>query len=111
MLVDCQGMLVCFRVQESAYTCVVHTVGKVVSQCAVGEKLFENITAASALNKLREMLTRLGVAEACCYRTHDLRRGHAKDLQLSGDFDIELKCFHVLVLRGAPLREILMMGE
>eukprot|EP00973_Karenia_brevis_P068051 9467458-Karenia_brevis.AAC.1 len=41
------------------------------------------------------MLGRLQVPEAHLYATHDFRRGHAKDLQLS----------------GAPLSEILEAGR
>ena len=41
------------------------------------------------------MLHALGIQNASAYRTHDLRRGHAKDLQLS----------------NAPLSVILRAGE
>jgi len=53
------------------------------------------ITPAAALAALREMLAGIGVVGASEYRCHDLRRGHALDLQLS----------------GAPLWEILAAGE
>ena len=44
---------------------------------------------------LRTQLQALGVKDALRYRTHDFRRGHAKDL----------------VAAGASLREILNAGE
>jgi hypothetical protein len=42
------------------------------------------VTATSALAALRQMLAVLKVSRASEHRTHDLRRGHAKDLQMSG---------------------------
>ena len=45
---------------------------------------FQGITPLNALKILRVMLGLVGVANPECYRTHDLRRGHAKDLQLAG---------------------------
>ena len=60
-----------------------------------GECLFQDITAAKALATLRLLLASVGVAQAGEYRTHDLRRGHALDLQLS----------------GAPLYDILAAGD
>ena len=59
------------------------------------KSLFGHITEIGALNTLRCILAELGVANAHEYRTHDLRRGHALDLQLS----------------GAPLHEILEAGD
>ena len=63
---------------------------------APGCWLFEGISAAAALRTLREMLAALGVQEAGLSRLHDLRRGHAKDLQDEA---------------GATLAEILAAGE
>ena len=42
------------------------------------------MTPNAALGSLRDMLSFLEVPEARHYRTHDLRRGHAEDLKLSG---------------------------
>ena len=56
---------------------------------------FKGISSASAIGVLRRCLVSLGVDNALEYRTHDLRRGHALDLQLS----------------GAPLWEFLSAGE
>ena len=39
---------------------------------------------ASVLCALRFLLEKVGVEKAGCYGTHDLRRGHALDLQLAG---------------------------
>ncbi len=50
----------------------------------VGAPLFHGITAQKALAVLREILHELGTPGADFYRTHDLRRGHADDLRLSG---------------------------
>jgi len=82
-------------VQECSRTCPVHVVGKLVSSAVHGAALFGGITPAGALEALRHMLAAIGVEHAAKYRTHDLRRGHALDLQCS----------------GAPLWEILEAGE
>ena len=58
--------------------------GELLDQLEEGASLFEGITAAAALNTLRVVLAALGVEEAKAYRTHDLRRGHCRDLQQSG---------------------------
>ena len=47
-------------------------------------KPFGRITAASALGVLRDMLKQLEVDKAMLYRTHDFRRGHARDMQAWG---------------------------
>ena len=65
-------------------TCPLHVLGPLVDQRGSGKNLFPGITAASALTMLREMLEVVGAQGARSYRTHDLRRGHAKDLQVSG---------------------------
>ena len=69
---------------ECKLTCPLHVLGPLVKQRGPGKKLFPGITAASALTMLREMLEVVGAQDARSYRTHDLRRGHAKDLQVSG---------------------------
>ena len=77
------------------FTCPVHVLGPYVEQFVVGEKLFGDTTAATALLALREILHVLAAPESNLYGTHDLRRGHARDLQAG----------------GASLREILDAGE
>ena len=74
-------------------TCPVHQIGGMLKND--GQPLFAGITAASALVALREMLEGLGVSNAASFRTHDFRRGHALDLQLSGAFSFVLA--HVVV--------------
>ena len=76
-------------------TCPVHVLGHVVECLPCGVKLFDGITAGIALAELRRVLGEIGVKDAAAFRTQDLRRGHALDLQLS----------------GAPLWAILSAGE
>ena len=42
------------------------------------------VSPSAALGSLRDMLGFLAVPDAIHFRTHDLRRGHAEDLKLSG---------------------------
>ena len=76
-------------------TCPVHALGAWFADLPVGTRPFADISAASSLSTLRFLLGQLGVKDAALYRTHDLRRGHALDLQQ----------------RGGTLREILQAGE
>lgn len=66
-------------------------VGPYLDQLCEGQPLFAGVTAASALKVLRQVLGALKVESAGVYRTHDFRRGHAKDLQQSG---VLLLCVH-----------------
>ena len=92
-------------------TCPVHQLGGMLK--SAGQPLFAGITAATALVALREMLEGLGVSDAASFRTHDFRRGHALDLQLSGAISSGL--VQVVVASaccsGAPLWQILAAGE
>ena len=47
--------------------------------CGVSLPMYPEVVYA-----LRLLLDELGVAKAFFYRPHDLRRGHAEDLRLSG---------------------------
>ena len=76
-------------------TCPVCVLGHWVKQFPVGAPLFGNFTPQSALYTLRCMLRDSGVQGDFDFRTQDLRRGHAKDLQEA----------------GAPLLTILKAGE
>ena len=76
-------------------TCPVHALGTFIGNYEFGQKPFKNVTAAESLKILREILANVGLPDAHLYRTHDMRRGHALDLQLS----------------GASLYEILTAGE
>ena len=49
-----------------------------------GHKPFAEFNKRVALADLRQLLALLGVPEASKFRTQDLRRGHARDLQSSG---------------------------
>ena len=57
--------------------------------------MFEDFTAYNSLAALREFLALIHVPNATMFRTHDLRRGHARDMQA----------------RGATLSEILRAGD
>ena len=81
--------------KECPVTCPVHALGPWIAAAAPGTALFAGISPAAAIRTLRSMLADLDVKQAGLYRTHDLRRGHALDLQSS----------------GAPLLEILNAGE
>ena len=45
---------------------------------------FGSLRLHLVLSRLRRRLVDLGIAVARSYRTHDFRRGHARDLQASG---------------------------
>ena len=69
---------------------------------------------AGADSALKDVLGRIGVPKAREYRTHDIQRGHARDLQLSGVF--QHICWYAVrtyyfIFTGAPLWEILAAGE
>jgi len=58
--------------------------GTFIGNYEFGQKPFKKVTAAESLRILKEILANVGLADAHLYRTHDMRRGHALDLQLSG---------------------------
>ena len=99
--------------QASRATCPVHVVGTVIKKLGPGKQMFKGVTANAALSKLRIMLCELGVAKAVEYGTHDLRRGHAMDLQAAGSSGLclVLQSKHSAVASGAPLYQILQAGE
>jgi hypothetical protein len=76
-------------------TCPVHVLGAYFQGLPAGSAPFVATTPSAALGLLRDMLSFLNVPDAAHFRTHDMRRGHAEDLKLS----------------GATLYEILMAGE
>lgn len=76
-----------------------------------GEALFQGVTAREALIKLRCMLAAVGVENSECYRSHDIRRGHALDLQCAGVNYRNLIGLNYVWIIGAPLWEILEAGE
>ena len=76
-------------------TCPVHVLWPKLLSLGSGTKIFSGISPSKALTRLRCCLSEMTVPEAKYYRTHDLRRGHAKDL----------------FQNGATLYEILSAGE
>ena len=64
--------------------CPIHILWAYYANMPAGWKPFHSITPKAALSVLRGMLSKLEISDAELYRTHDLRRGHAKDLQMSG---------------------------
>ena len=58
--------------------CPVHRLGNFSSSLPMGSKPFAGISPGQAISDLRALLTRLSVKDAPLYRTHDLRRGHAR---------------------------------
>ena len=81
--------------QSAKSICPVHVVGPLINTVRHGTPLFPRLTLSKALLELRRLLGILGVNQADMYRCHDIRRGHALDLQLA----------------GSPLHEILEAGE
>ena len=72
--------------KECRDTCPVHVLGELLANTEPGANLFPGVSAGTALAVLRSMLAVLKLPGAAEHRTHDLRRGHVKDLQMSGDF-------------------------
>ena len=81
--------------KQSVATCPVHVLWPFFSRLEVGQAAFPGVSAACALKQLRVLLEFLELENFCRYRCHDLRRGHAKDLQMN----------------GANLQQILAAGE
>ena len=65
-------------------TCPVHVLGKYLAAQGPGCRPFDAFDQRSVLQGLRTRLQILGVPEAPKYRTHDFRRGHARDMQIGG---------------------------
>ena len=65
-------------------TCPVHRLGACFKRWPRGSRPFAQFSAARALTFLRCSLLALKIPEALAYRTHDLRRGHARDMQENG---------------------------
>ena len=68
--------------------CPVHHLAPLIRNIPEGTLLFKGVTPAAALANLRKILVELNVPNAMAYRTHDLRRGHARDLQMNGTFEL-----------------------
>ena len=65
-----------------AWTCAVHMLwDQYFALLDDGAKPWAQITAGKARERLRRILERLRVPDACKYGTHDFRRGHAEATQ------------------------------
>ena len=65
-------------------TCPVHVLGRYFAELGAGRSAFEACSRHSILQSLRSSFQDLKVPEAAKYRTHDLRRGHGRDMQIGG---------------------------
>ena len=74
--------------------------GRIIDEVEPGTALFQGLSATVALQQLHVMLEAVGVDKAMTYRCHDIRRGHALDLQLSGTLQAQGDA------RGAPTLRI-----
>ena len=81
--------------KQCRVTCPLHVLGPFFISCGAGAHPFAPFDGRSALAILRGWLVQLQVKEASHYRTHDFRRGHARDM----------------LRAGARLHEILHAGE
>ena len=70
--------------RRSPLTCPVHVLAKFLLRGGEGAAPFSAFTSKSSKDELREMLSHIGIEDAGMYRTHDLRRGHSRDIQSSG---------------------------
>ena len=69
---------------DCKFTCPIYVLWAYFEKLDLGCRPFFGITPACALGTLREMLLTLKIVDAIMYRTHDLRRGHAADIQQNG---------------------------
>ena len=81
--------------KECPATCVLHVFGAWAVQLPPLTLIFEQVSASSALARLRQRVADLGTPSPRHYVLHDFRRGHAQDL----------------LDHGAHLAEILLAGE
>lgn len=70
--------------KECGLTCPVHMLGAALNSWGPGSQPFAGTTASKARANLREVLAAIGVPEASRYRTHDLKRGHTRDMANKG---------------------------
>ena len=70
--------------KECGLTCPVHMLGAALNSWGPGSQPFAGTTAPKARANLREVLAAIGVPEASRYRTHDLKRGHTRDMANKG---------------------------
>lgn len=65
-------------------TCPIHVAAAALKSFKTGDRPFSSFSPAKALSELRAMLAIIGISNAARYRTHDIRRGHARDMQANG---------------------------
>ena len=65
-------------------TCPVHVLWPFVENLPEGSQPFSLLSMSAVLANLRRRLAMAGVENAALFRTHDFRRGHARDLLNSG---------------------------
>ena len=66
-------------------TCPVHALWhQFLAPMEIGTQPWINVSSGEARSHLRATLERLAIPNAEAFGTHDLRRGHARDMQLSG---------------------------
>ena len=70
--------------------CPVHALWPFFEGLPVGHRPFASLKVGSINEGLRRRLGALMVPKASLYRTHDFRRGHARDLQASGASLVEI---------------------
>ena len=61
-----------------------HVLGAFFKGLPCGVRPFAYLKSAQVLLALRNLLDEMGIPNACVYRTHDFRRGHAEDLKRCG---------------------------
>ena len=69
---------------DCACTRPVHVLWSFFQRLDVGQAAFPGVSAGGALRQLRGVLHMLGVVNYSSHRCHDLRRGHALDMQMNG---------------------------
>ena len=74
----------CWCKSADFLVCPVHVVWPYIQDFKVGQYVFEGISPSAANKTLRRYLSLIGKLDAMKYRSHDLRRGHADDLRISG---------------------------
>ena len=79
--------------QEKPKKCPICFLRKYFAGVPIGSSPFAVISRRQALKELRLILAHVGVEGADRYRTHDLRRGHARDLQEDGESESSIRAF------------------
>ena len=70
--------------KECALTCPVHILGAGLMAYSPGSMPFEGINGGKAMANMREVLSAINLPNAHKYRTHDLKRGHTRDMMKKG---------------------------